>query len=277
MTTSSFPITQRWIAGVFSLGLAALAGAQDESKPEPVPVTEPAAPAPLDPAVAKTHYSYGLGHRAGNDFVRQFGRFGVTMKDIEMEQFMKGFVDAFEGDDFAFTEEQLGAAMQELGNLLQQREQELAAANLAAGQKFLAENAKREGVVTTDSGLQYEVLAKGGDQIYVAPKEGEAPAPKQFKVHYKGTLLDGTEFDSSPEGEPVTMNLQVVPGFREALTTMPVGAKWRLFLAPDLAYGEQRASAKIGPNSTLIFELELVSIEDAPQPQGLPFQLPPGR
>lgn len=235
---------------------------------------QPAAPAPVDPAVAKKHYSYGLGHRTGNDFARQFGRFGVTMSDLEMEQFVKGFVDAFQGDDFAYSEEQLGAAMEQLGNQLQKREQDLAASNLAAGKKFLEENGKREGVVTTDSGLQYQVMAKGGDQIYVAPKEGEQAAPKQFKVHYKGTLMDGTEFDASPEGEPVTMNLQVVPGFREALTTMPVGAKWRLFLAPDLAYGEQRASAKIGPNSTLIFELELVSIEDAPQPQGLPLQLP---
>lgn len=272
---TAFPTTLAMRPLLAACCLCAVTGASAQDAAAPAPAPDPAAEAPApDPAQAKTHYSYGLGHRAGNDFSRQFGRFGVTMADIDREQFMKGFVDSFEGEGFAFSEEELGAAMQQLGDLLQKREQEMAAANLEAGQKFLEENKKREGVVTTDSGLQYEVLAKGGDQIYIAPKEGEPTPPKQFKVHYKGTLLDGTEFDSSPEGEPVTMSLQVVPGFREALTTMPVGAKWRLFLAPDLAYGPQRASAKIGPNSTLVFELELEAIEDAPAPQGLPFQLP---
>ena len=117
------------------------------------------------------------------------------------------------------------------------------------------------------------VIKKGGDQKYEEPKGENAPQ-KLFKVHYRGTLIDGTEFDASPEGEPIPMTLQVVPGFREALTTMPVGAKWKLFLSPELAYGERRASAQIEPNSTLIFELELVAIEDAPQRPQLPFQIP---
>ena len=122
--------------------------------------------------------------------------------------------------------------------------------------------------------MQYEVLAKGGDEKYVAPKEGEPPADKQFLVNYKGTLIDGTEFDASPEGQPVPMTLQVVEGFKEALTTMPVGAKWKLFMPSDLAYGEERRSADIGPNSVLIFELELTKIEDAPARQGMPFPMP---
>ena len=151
-------------------------------------------------------------------------------------------------------------------------------ANLAAGKKFLEENGKREGVTTTKSGLQYEVLAKGGDVKYVAPKEG-AEDNKQFMVHYKGTLISGKQFDASPEGEPVPMTLQVVEGFKEALTTMPVGAKWKLFMPSTLAYGEERRSADIAPNSALIFELELVKIQDAPPAPaggGLPFPMPQG-
>jgi FKBP-type peptidyl-prolyl cis-trans isomerase len=96
-------------------------------------------------------------------------------------------------------------------------------------------------------------------------------------VNYKGTLIDGTEFDASPEGQPVPMTLEVVEGFKEALTNMPVGAKWKLYLPAKLAYGEERRSAEIGPNSALVFELELVKIEDAPAPQGLPFPMPQGQ
>jgi FKBP-type peptidyl-prolyl cis-trans isomerase len=97
-------------------------------------------------------------------------------------------------------------------------------------------------------------------------------------VNYKGTLIDGKEFDASPAGEPVPMTLQVVPGFKEALTTMPVGAKWKVYLPSELAYGEERRSAEIAPNSALIFELELVEIKDAPPaPEGgMPFPMPQG-
>jgi FKBP-type peptidyl-prolyl cis-trans isomerase len=172
-------------------------------------------------------------------------------------------------------EAKLEAAMQALGEMLQAREKELAAANLEAGKKFLEENGKREGVITTKSGMQYEVLAKGGEQKYVAPKEGEEDN-KQFMVNYKGTLIDGKVFDSSPEGKPVPMTLQVVEGFKEALTNMPVGAKWKIYLPSNLAYGEERRSADIGPNSALIFDLELVGIEDAPAQQGMPFPMPQG-
>jgi FKBP-type peptidyl-prolyl cis-trans isomerase len=160
--------------------------------------------------------------------------------------------------------------------MLQTREKEKATANLEAGNKFLEENAKREGVITTPSGLQYEIINKGGDKKYVAPKEGEQDN-KQFMVNYKGTLIDGTEFDASPAGEPVPMTLQVVEGFKEALTNMPVGAKWKIYLPSKLAYGEERRSAEIAPNSALIFDLELVDIQDAPAQQEMPFPLPQGQ
>ncbi|RYZ14619.1 MAG: FKBP-type peptidyl-prolyl cis-trans isomerase, partial [Myxococcaceae bacterium] len=168
-------------------------------------------------------------------------------------------------------------AMEALGELLQGREKESAAKNLEAGKKFLEENGKRKEVTTTKSGLQYEVLAKGGEEKYVAPKEGEEDN-KQFLVNYKGSLIDGTEFDASPAGETVPMTLGVIDGFKEALTTMPVGAKWKLFIPSELAYGEQRQGADIAPNSVLIFELELVKIEDAPAAPAGGFPVPiPGQ
>ena len=272
------------LAGVVSLSLTALLGAQDAAKEAPAkeaPAKEaPAKEEPakeegpkLSPEEIKTNASMALGLRAGGDFSRQFSHFGVKISDLEMESFIKGFKVAFEEKDLPVEEDVLQAAMQAFGQLIQDREVALAKTNKEAGEKFLAENGKRKGVTTTASGLQYEILEKGGDKKYVEPKGPEAPQ-KLFKVHYKGTLIDGTEFDASPEGEAVPMTLQVVPGFREALTTMPIGAKWKLYLSPDLAYGERRASAKLGPNSTLIFELTLEAIEDAPKPQGLPFQLP---
>jgi FKBP-type peptidyl-prolyl cis-trans isomerase len=270
---------RKLIPGALALSLAAATSAQtpaaDSSKKE---ATTPAIEAPaapkLDPAVIKADSSYALGYRTGGTFAQQFGRFGVGAADLDEATFIKGFMAAVKGDKPGLSEEKLQAAMQALGDMLQGREKATAASNLEAGKKFLEENAKRAGVITTKSGLQYEILAKGGDVKYVAPKEG-AQDNKQFLVNYKGTLISGKEFDASPAGEPVPMTLQVVPGFKEALTTMPVGAKWKLFLPASLAYGEERRSADIGPNSVLVFELELIKIEDAPAPQGgMPFPMP---
>jgi FKBP-type peptidyl-prolyl cis-trans isomerase len=252
------------------------AGATATTPPTEVPAPPPAAP--IDPAKVRTDSSYGLGFRTGGEFAQNYGQFGISAADIDTESFMKGFLAAFKGDKPEVSEESLKAAMQALGEMLQVREKEGATKNLEAGKKFLEENGKREGVVTTKSGLQYEVLEKGGDQKYVAPKEGEPE--KQFMVNYKGTLIDGTEFDASPEGEPVPMGMQVIEGFKEALTTMPVGSKWKLFIPSAMAYGEQRRSAEIAPNSVLIFELKLVEIKDAPPAPpggGLPFPMPEGQ
>ena len=278
-------MTRKFIPGALVLGLFATASAQKPAaepakkrKPPRRPSKFPAKPK-LDPAVVKSDSSYALGFRTGGGFAQQFGKFGVGAADLDPETFLKGFMAAIKGGKPELEEAKLQAAMEALGEMLQGREKATAAANLEAGKKFLAENGKREGVTTTKSGLQYEVITKGGEEKYVAPKEGDKePTEKQFMVNYKGTLIDGKEFDASPAGEPVPMTLQVVPGFKEALTTMPVGAKWKLFLPSELAYGEERRSAEIAPNSVLIFELELVKIQDAPAaPEGgMPFPMPQG-
>lgn len=271
------------IPNAIALGLAAVTSANAQT-PTGDKKAEPAAPAvaeaakpKMDPAVVKSDSSYALGFRTGSTFSQDFGRYGVGTDDIQGENFLKGFMSALKGDKPDLSEEKLQAAMQALGDMLQAREKALGEANLEAGKKFLEENGKRAEVTTTKSGLQYEVLAKGGTEKYVAPKEG-AEDNKQFMVHYKGTLISGKQFDASPEGETVPMTLEVVPGFKEALTTMPVGAKWKLFLPSSLAYGAERRSTDIGPNCVLIFELELVKIQDAPAqpPGGFNFPMPQG-
>jgi|688.fasta_scaffold123101_2 FKBP-type peptidyl-prolyl cis-trans isomerase len=237
----------------------------------------PAKPAVPDvsPELIKKNTSYGFGFQNGRQFAGQVGRYGIGLSDLDSAEFLKGFMTALANKDPEVAEKDIQDAMQALGALLEKREAALVISNLEAEKKFLAENGKRKEVTTTKSGLQYEVLTKGGDKKYVAPKEG-VEDNKEFLVNYKGTLIDGKEFDKSPPGQPVPMTLQVVPGFKEAITTMPIGAKWKLFIPAALAYGDQRKSAELGPNSTLIFELELVDIKDAPPapPEGGGFPMP---
>jgi FKBP-type peptidyl-prolyl cis-trans isomerase len=238
---------------------------------------EPAKEAPKA-ADIKADSSYAVGYSAGNAFAENFGVHGVTLDDFDMEVFMKAFTTAAKGKKPELESEKLQAAMTGLSEFIQAREKALAETNLKAGAEFLEKNGKRKGVTTNKSGLQNEILVKGGEEKYVAPADG-APSNKLFMVNYKGSTIDGTQFDASEEGKPATMSLQVVEGFREALTSMPVGAKWKLFIPSAMGYGERRASVDIGPNTTLIFELELVEIKDAPPQPSLPegFQIPGGQ
>lgn len=141
-----------------------------------------------------------------------------------------------------------------IADLLFKRKKELAEKNLREGQEFMAENAKKEGVVTLPSGLQYEIITEGSGK---QPK-----ATDKVKCHYHGTTIHGDVFDSSVKrGTPATFPLnRVIAGWTEALQLMPVGSKWKLILPANLAYGEEQISKEIGPNSTLIFEVELLGI-----------------
>jgi FKBP-type peptidyl-prolyl cis-trans isomerase FklB len=141
-----------------------------------------------------------------------------------------------------------------LTDKLQKMKEDKAAANLQAGEDFLKANKEKPGVVETTSGLQYEILKEGN---------GAKPSARdKVKCHYHGTLTDGTVFDSSVQrGQPATFPLNmVISGWTEALQLMPIGSKWRLFLHPSLAYGSRQTGAHIGPNSTLIFDVELLDI-----------------
>lgn len=190
-------MTFKLIPGALALTLGAILPLAAQEQTAEAPADAPAA----DPATVKPDSSYALGYRTGGEFGQRYGNFGITPEDLQTDKFVEGFLAGFKGENPAISEEKLGAAMQALGDLLQGREKELATKNLEAGKAFLAENAKKEGIKTTDSGLQYEVLEPGGEETYQTPKEGEPE--KQFMVSYRGTLIDGTEFDASPEGETV--------------------------------------------------------------------------
>jgi FKBP-type peptidyl-prolyl cis-trans isomerase len=195
--------------------------------------------------------SYAIGLQTGQNLQDAASR-------LDMDAFIQGVRDAMAEADPALSQEELTAAMQAFGQSIQEEiEKErtaMAESNMAEGEAYLAENGAKDGVVTTESGLQYEVLEAG---------DGERPsADATVTIHYRGTLIDGTEFDSSYErGQPATFPVGgVIAGFSEALQLMPVGSKYRITIPGELAYGPQGAGRDIGPNATLIFELELLEI-----------------
>jgi len=194
---------------------------------------------------------YAIGMKMGGDFKRQ-------KLDINPDMWKQGFEAAIAGKETALTAEEMKKVLQDLQTEMRTaRQAEIkakGAANLKAGKAFLAENAKKKGVKTTASGLQYQVLTEG---------KGKTPkADDKVKVNYRGTLIDGTEFDSSyKRGEPATFQAnRVIKGWTEALQLMQEGAKYKLFIPSELAYGERAASAEITPNSTLVFEVELLEV-----------------
>jgi FKBP-type peptidyl-prolyl cis-trans isomerase FklB len=212
---------------------------------EVVPLNNPGAKKITDPA------SYGIGYDIGSNVAQG----GLTADVITQADFMSGFMDALAGKDPTVATKEIQAAMEALGKKLQAKAAEAAKTNLASSTKFLDDNKKRQGVQTTASGLQYEVIKTG---------TGAAPtAANTVTVHYEGKLANGKVFDSSiKRGEPASFGVgQVIPGWTEALQRMKVGDKWRLFIPPNLAYGEKGAGADIGPNEALIFEVELLEVK----------------
>jgi len=196
-------------------------------------------------ATDEAKVSYGLGMMIGESISRQYD-------DLDYDLLFEALKAQAEGEETLITIDEAQAALQE-----QQQAAAAAAAaeNSAAGEAFLAENAAREEVTVTDSGLQYEVLTEA---------EGAKPAVDDaVSVHYVGTLMDGTEFDSSvSRGEPATFPLQgVIPGWTEGVQLMSVGSKFRFVIPSDLAYGDRGAGQAIGPGETLVFEVELLEIQ----------------
>ena len=202
--------------------------------------------------------SYSIGYQVGISMIRD----GV---EVDLDTLIKGLQDAISEKDPLLNNEEMRdlivdrrerAKEAQMQKLLETR-----AKNAEETQKFLSENVKKQGIMTTESGLQYKIL-KAGEGI--SPESGDT-----VTVHYKGTFIDGEEFDSSySKGEPQTFQVnRVIKGWTEALQMMKVGAKWKIFLPPRLAYGQRGDGETIPPNKVLVFEIELLSVEDTGEKQ----------
>jgi FKBP-type peptidyl-prolyl cis-trans isomerase FklB len=229
----------RWLAGlgIVTLFLAGQIGAQET-------------PALKD---QKDKLSYSIGMEIGKNMKKQ-------SLDVNPELLTRGIKDAFSDGKPLMTDQEMSEALMAFQKEMMAKQQELAKKlgekNQKEGETFLAENKKKEGVITLPSGLQYKVIKAGSGN---KPK-----ATDTVSVHYQGTLLNGTEFDSSyRRGQPVSFPVNgVIPGWTEALQLMEVGAKWQVVVPSSLAYGDRGAGPQIGPNATLIFEIELISIQE---------------
>ncbi len=221
--------------------------------PAKKPATASKAATPLALKTQKDKFSYALGMKMGENLKKQ-------SVPVDPAILSRGLRDALAGKKTLLTDEEAQGAMTAVQNDMRQKMQEKmkeeGEANKKTGEAFLAANKSKEGVVTLPSGLEYKILKAG---------TGPKPTANDSVVcNYKGTLIDGKEFDSSyKRGQPATFPVTgVIKGWTEALQLMPVGSKWQLFIPPDLAYGERGAGGDIGPDSTLIFEVELLSIAD---------------
>ncbi|MCB2205160.1 FKBP-type peptidyl-prolyl cis-trans isomerase [bacterium] len=205
----------------------------------------------VDLKTRKDSVSYAIGYNIGTNFKMQSIDVDPTVVAAAMRDLMN------EGETKMTEEDAQQIWMSYQKELMAKQQEERAASgakNKEEGDKWLAENKEKEGVVTTESGLQYKVI-----------KMGDGPKPQKtdkVRVNYRGTLIDGTEFDSSyKRGEPAEFGVgQVIPGWTEALQLMPVGSKWEVYIPGELGYGERGAGQDIGPNATLIFEVELLDI-----------------
>jgi len=205
----------------------------------------------------KDKVSYSIGMNIGNNLKKQ-------AIDVNPDALVYGIKDALSGGKALITEQEVNdtlmAFQKEMASKQSERLKELGEKNKKEGEAFLAENKKKEDVITLPSGLQYKVI-----------KEGTGETPKltdTVTTNYRGTLIDGTEFDSSYRREqPATFPVKgVIAGWTEALQLMKVGSKWQLFTPSNLAYGERRAGRDIGPNAALIFDVELLSIKEGAKP-----------
>jgi len=202
----------------------------------------------------KDKLSYSMGVATATQMKRQ-------SIEVDVDMFAKGLRDLLSGGKLQMTEQQVQETLtkfqQEMAVKQAEKNKQLAEINKKEGEAFLAENKTKEGVKTLPSGLQYKILTEGKGK---SPKETDT-----VTTHYRGSLTDGAEFDSSfKRGQPATFPVKgVIKGWTEALQLMKEGSKWQLFIPSDLAYGERGSGAQIGPNAALIFEVELISIKDA--------------
>lgn len=230
------------------------AGSKGETKKHAATRDQEQGPIKFNSAKEKVSYALGVELAAGFKYQRM---------DVDLPLIIRGMRDAFGDEDtkLAMPPKEIADTLKQYGEDrrrgLEHAMQMVSDKNKKAGEDFVAQNARKDGVVTLPSGLQYKVLREG---------EGKKPTLEDSVVcQYRGTLVDGTEFDSSyKQNKPATFPVKsVIKGWREAMQLMPVGSKWQLVVPPQLGYGERGAAGAIGPNTTLVFEVELISIGEA--------------
>jgi len=236
------PMKAMYLTAALGLGLLAchVLTSAEEAGPAGVPKFELKTP--------MEKISYTIGSNIGKNFKGQ-------SINIDMKAFIKGIEDGIAGGKLLMTEAEMRDVMTAFQKEMMAKQSEAGDKNQKDGEAFLAANKQKPGVITLPSGLQYKVI-----------KEGTGAKPKAtdtVSTNYRGTLIDGTEFDSSErQGEPAKFRVdRVIKGWTEALQLMPVGSKWQLFIPSDLAYGPRGSGPKIGPNAALIFEVEVLGIE----------------
>lgn len=239
------------IALALLLCFATHAAAQEETEETQAPVADTAAG---DDASAEARFTEKVSYCVGLDLGRRLSGDDVP---VDLGAVVAGLRDGLSGES-QLTDEQIDAVMRRFNQVLQQKAAEkmanAAEENLARGEAFLAENLKKDGVQSTESGLQYRVIEEG---------DGPSPGPRDtVRCHYEGTLIDGSVFDSSyKRGQPAVFPVGgVIEGWVEALQMMKVGAKWEVFLPAKIAYKERGSASVIGPNETLVFQIELLEI-----------------
>lgn len=252
------------------LSLCAPAVMSQEAPAAPAPAS--AAPeAQISPAEMKEIVSYYLGFQTGAQFANEGA---IEIDDFDKEMFMRAFTDGLKNQvDPNMRDKNISAALSAFGELLAARTEAAAKKNLEASQAFFAENGKKEGIVTTDSGLQYKVITPADGRKYDEEKDGAAA---EATFEYEGRLLDGTVFDATTPGQPATLPIGgMIPGMTEALKIMPIGSEWEIYVPAALAYGADRAPAMLGPNAALIFKVKLVDIKPKKGSEGNPIELTP--
>lgn len=210
---------------------------------------------------ARESASHGLGYLKGRELAAELLKSGYVADDFSLEGFKKGFGEALGEKDSTVDGKQLKVAIDLMKAHLQERERTVAQTNLSSATEWLATNAKKEGVKTTKSGLQYEVVKEGEGEVYKAPAEGEVEK-RRFLITYEGSTFDGKVFERIGGDKMVAVGEQGVPGLVEALKLMPIGSTWKLYLKPELAYGDRRVNAYVGPNQGVIFTVSLGGLKE---------------
>jgi FKBP-type peptidyl-prolyl cis-trans isomerase len=246
---------------------ATTSGQAPAATPKKAPAAKPGqaavrkTPAPFTLKTDKDKVSYAIGLNVGRKLKQDLKQGNV---DVDSAPLLRAIKDVLADSKLLMTDDEVKATFAELRKTQELLTQHAAEANKKESEAFLAANKTKDGVVTLPSGLQYKVLQEG---------TGPKPTPTDtVSVNYRGTLLNGTEFDSSyKRGQPASFGVgQIIKGWTEALELMPVGSKWQLFIPADLAYGARGAGRDIGPNAALVFEVELLSIQPKAQPAPTP-------